>query len=184
MPKTLWSLSYITVDDTINSIVELGQHTLLAKVDIKSAFRLLPVHPADRNLLAMEWCNNIYIDGCLPFDLHSAPKLFNILLSWIAQQQGISQTLHYLDYFLVVGPPHSPQCHHNLSTFMQLCTNLGIPLASEKIEGPSTCLNFLGITLDTARMEFRLPQDKLLRIKQCLGRWLLKKTATKEKFSP
>ena len=185
IPKTLCSLSYITVNDAIDSIVELGPHTLLAKVDIKSAFRLLPVHPADRNLLAMEWCNNIYIDGCLPFGLRSAPKLFNILadlLSWIAQQQGISQTLHYLDDFLLVGPPHSPQCHHNLSTFMQLCTNLGIPLASEKIEGPSTCLTFLGITLDTARMEFRLLQDKLLRIKESLGRWLLKKTATKREI--
>ena len=106
------------------------------------------------------------------------------LLSWIAQQQGISQALHYLDDFLRIGPPHSPQCHHNLSTFMQLCTNLGIPLASEKIEGPSTCLTFLGITLDTARMKFRLPQDKLLRIKESLGTWLLKKTATKEKFFP
>ena len=44
IPKTLYSLSYITVDDAINSIVELGPHTLLAKVDIKNAFRLLPVH--------------------------------------------------------------------------------------------------------------------------------------------
>ena len=50
----------------------------------------------------------IYIDGCLPFGLHSPPKLFNILadlLSWIAQQQGISQALHYLDDFLLIGPP-------------------------------------------------------------------------------
>ena len=65
---------------------------------------------------------------------------------------------------------------------MQLCTNLGIPLASEKIEGPSTCLTFLGITLDTVRMKFRLPQDKLLRIKESLGRWLLKKTAAKREI--
>ena len=181
-PKTLCSLSYITVDDAINSIVELGPHTLLAKVDIKSAFRLLPVHPADRNLLAMEWLNDIYINGCLPFGLYSAPKLFDILadlLSCIAQQQGISQNLHYVDNFLLVGLPHSLQHHHNRSTFMQLCTNLGILLAFEKIEGPSTCLTFLGIALDTARIEFRLLQDKLLRIKESLGRWPVKKTATK-----
>ena len=59
----------------------------MAKVDIKSAFRLIPVHPADRHLLAMKWRDKLYIDGCLPFGLHSIPKLFNIradLLSWIA----------------------------------------------------------------------------------------------------
>ena len=105
IPKTLCGLSCITVDDAIKKILEPGPNTLLAKVDIKSAFRLFP---ADRNLLAMQWGNSIYIDGCLPFGLCSAPKLFNImadLLSWIAQQKGISQILHYLDDFLLIGPP-------------------------------------------------------------------------------
>ena len=40
-------------------------HTLLAKVDVESAFRLLSVYPADRSLLAMQLDNNIYI-VCLP----------------------------------------------------------------------------------------------------------------------
>ena len=48
------SVTYITVDDAIYAIMGYGQHTLLAKADIKSAFKLLPVHPADKNLLAME----------------------------------------------------------------------------------------------------------------------------------
>ena len=33
---------------------------------------------------------------------------------------------------------------------------LGIPLAIEKVEGPATVLEFLGIVLDTERMEARL----------------------------
>jgi len=65
---------------------------------------------------------------------------------------------------------------------MELYTNLGVPLASKKIEGPSTSLTFLGITLDTAHMETRLPQDKLLRIKEALTKWLRKKTATKREI--
>ena len=86
IPKPLYSLSYITVDDATHAIVQSGPDTLLAKVDIKSTFRLIPVHPANRHLLDMKWRNQIYIDGCLPFGLCSAPKLFNIvsdLLSWI-----------------------------------------------------------------------------------------------------
>ena len=62
IPKSLCGLSYITVDHAINKILELGSNTLMAKIDIKSAFRLLPVHPADRHLLAMEWQNKIFID--------------------------------------------------------------------------------------------------------------------------
>lgn len=70
-------------------------------MDNKSVFKLLPVYSADRNLLAIEWYNNIYIDGYLLFGLHFAPKLFNILadlLSWIAQQQGISSTTWTISY--------------------------------------------------------------------------------------
>ena len=79
IPKILCSSFYITVDDAIGKILKLGPHTLLAKVDIKSAFRLLPVHSADKSLLAMQWGNSIYINGCLPFRLRSAPNLFNIM---------------------------------------------------------------------------------------------------------
>ena len=103
IPKMLCSLSYITVDDAIEKILELGPHTLLTKVDIKSAFRLLPVHPADRSLLAMQWDNSIYIDGCLPFGLRSAPKLFNItadLLSWIGQHRYLRSFTIWMTSYL------------------------------------------------------------------------------------
>ena len=78
IPKHLRSLSYITVDDAIARIMETGRNTLLAKADIKHAFRLLPVHPADRHLLTMHWNDSLYVDTCLPFGLRSAPKLLQI----------------------------------------------------------------------------------------------------------
>ena len=37
--------------------------------------------------------------------------------------------------------------------------NLGIPIAANKTEGPSTILEFIGIILDTVRIEARLPAD-------------------------
>ena len=72
LPKQLRSLKYVTLNDAIQAF---GPSTLLAKINIKSAFRLLPVHPTDRYLLGMRW----YLDCCLPFGLRSAPKL---LTSW------------------------------------------------------------------------------------------------------
>ena len=52
IPKELCSMSYITTDDAVCKIEQLGPGSLLAKIDIKSAFRLIPV---DRHLLAMLW---------------------------------------------------------------------------------------------------------------------------------
>ena len=114
IPKHLCSMSYISVDDAIQKIVSLGRGTLLAKIDIKSAFRLIPVHPADCHLLAMEWRGATYIDTCLPFGLRSAPKLFNVLadlLEWILLHLGVSVLLHYLDDYLTMGPPNTQICH-------------------------------------------------------------------------
>ena len=185
IPKDLCSLHYVTIDDAIKQITKLGSGTLLAKADIKSAFRLLPVHPADRHLLQMAWNGSIYVDTCLPFGLRSAPKIFNILadlLQWCLQQQGVSHVMHYLDDFLMLGPPSSNQCHQNLDIFKQTCQKLGVPLAIEKVEGPSTSLTFLGITLDTAKMEIRLPDEKLARIRQSIDQWLPKKKATKREI--
>ena len=54
-----------------------------------------------------------------------------------------------------------------------------MPPAIEKVEGPSMQLNFQKITVDTIRMEARLPPDKLARIKQMTTSWLNKKNATK-----
>ena len=67
IPSQLCSLTYITIDDAIFNILRLGKNTKLAKIDIKSAFRLLPVHPADRYLLGVRWRGNVYIDHCIPF---------------------------------------------------------------------------------------------------------------------
>ena len=137
IPSPLYSLSYISVDDAVQNIIKIGRGALLAKVDIKSAFRLLPVHPSDRHLIAMKWNHQTYIDVCLPFGLRSAPKLFNILadlLTWIAQRNGVTNLIHYLDDFLTTGPPDSPICQKNLDTFVQLCRDLGVPLAAEKLK--------------------------------------------------
>ena len=185
IPKTLCSLSYITIDSAIKHIIQLGQGTLLAKIDIKHAFRLLPVHPADRHLLAMRWRHQIFINTCLPFGLHSVPKLFNVLadlLSWILEQQGVTPLLHYLDDFLLIAPPQSSSCQHNLCVVKQVCSQLGIPLALEKVEGPTNLLTFLGITLDTKQMEARLPNEKLSCIRTTVRSWLRKKKATKREI--
>ena len=120
IPKRLCSLSYISVDNAIDHIIQFGPGTLLAKIDVKNAFRLLFVHPSDRDFLAMEWENQIYFDTCLPFGLRSTPKLFNVqadMLAWIARQNRVTLSLHYLDDYLTMGPPGSYTCHHNFQIF-------------------------------------------------------------------
>ena len=166
----LCSLKYISVEQVAEKAVMLGKGSLIAKIDVKSAYRLIPVSPADRHYLGTEWKGNIYVDAKLPFGLRSAPKIFNAVadaLEWCLAAGGVEVVYHYLDDFAVLGPPRSEQCHQSLGLLKAICSELGIPLAPEKQAGPSTTIEFLGIIIDTSQQELRLPADKLDRL-QCL----------------
>ena len=78
--RSLCSLSYMKVDDVVQEILSMGKGCLLAKIDVESAFRNVPVHPNDRHLLGMKWNDQLYIDTVLPFGLRSAPKYLTVLL--------------------------------------------------------------------------------------------------------
>ena len=68
----------------------------------------------------------------------------------------------------------------HLNHFKQACHTLGVPLALEKVEGPSTMLSFLGILLDTHLMEARLPEEKLQRLRATVTELVSRKNATKK----
>ncbi len=50
--------------------------------------------------------------------------------------------LHYLDDFLLFGKPDSPQCELSLQWALARCRVLGVPVAPNKTEGPTTKLVF------------------------------------------
>ncbi len=169
--EELKSLTYTSVYDIALHVLKLGRSTRLAKINIESAYRLVPVHPDDRLLQAMEWDGQIYIDPMLPFGLRSAPKILNTIadtLTWHLLQKGVPFIDHYLDDLIVLGPPDSPMCAFALRILDKHCARLGIPIAQHKREVPTTCLTFLGIEIDTMSLHLLLPQDKLERLSTLL----------------
>ena len=90
--------------------------------------------------------------------------------------------MHYLDDFKTITPPVSSACQHNLDINKQICQILGVLLAWEKVEGPTTALTFLCIVLDTSRMEARLPEEKLTQLQSTVAEWMEKRKATKQKY--
>ena len=184
--KDTYTLHYATFDQALALVARHGQNALMAKLDIKHAFRLCPVHPADLELLGIHWDGQYYIDLRLPFGLRSSPYLFNRLadaFEWILKNNYmITDLMHYLDDYFTVGPPNSKTCSDNVNIMIHMASHLGIPLAPEKLEGPTTSLVFLGILLDTNRMETALPEDKLRELLAELQRWCSRKKCLKREL--
>ena len=101
---------YATVDDAVDLISRFGTGAILAKIDLKAAFRMVSIHPDDWDLLGMQWQGSfyMYLDTCLPFGLRSAPFLFNQfaeVLHWILHNNYQVDAVH----FLIVGAPGADQ---------------------------------------------------------------------------
>ena len=179
------SLSYTSVGKVARAANLLGPGALLAKVDIKAAYRLVPVHPEDRLLLGVQWKGECYVDCMLPFGLRSAPKIFTAVadaLEWCVRRRGVVGVDHYLDDFMIVAPPASGACQAYLALLEEECEALGVTLASEKKEGPTTCLTFLGIEINTVSGRLSLPEEKLLRMRQKINNWLNRKTCRRREL--
>ena len=109
IPIEDYTLQYITVDNAIHLLLSLGKGAFMSKTDIQSAFRIIPIHPHDWELLGMQWKGLYFFDTVLPFGLRSAPFLFNMLsdaLEWIIRNKlNITGSHAHLGRFLHCPPP-------------------------------------------------------------------------------
>ena len=184
--KDPFTVQYMKVDDIIDGIMSLGRGTLLAKFDVESAYRIIPVHHNDRYLLGMQWQGNYFVDMVLPFGLRSAPYIFSSvahLAEWVLKKKyDVSFLLPYLDNFHTLGLPNSQAGQQNLHTCIQQFQDRGIPLHPDKLEGPSTLLTVLGIELDSLLFQARLPQEKFDLIHTLLVSWSQKHHCTRREL--
>jgi len=161
IPDCNSTVSYEGVPEAITAIMRLGQGAMLA------------VDDNPRHFLGMFWKGFFYTDLALLFGLHSAPKIFTCFanaLQWICSKAGdITYILHYLDYFLLIGPASSDKCKVDLSKCLDLCSQLGVAIAKEKTVRPTTKLTFLGFELDTVYQELRLPVYKIVMVCEALS---------------
>ena len=75
----------------------------------------LPEHPSTSEGSPFARDHKI-LDLALPFDLRSFPRLFTSVadvLEWILRHKGVSWRTHYIDNFLTMGQPNTPECKDN-----------------------------------------------------------------------
>jgi len=184
--KEFGYLQYETFDEAVAAIATAGQNATLLKRDLKSAFRMVPVCTEDQWLLIFEWDGEYYQELFLPFGLRTAPFIFNLFgeaLQWILQRKYSYMVKRYLDDFLFILPPTiNPSEAQQVGTqFKIICTALGFMEAEDKSKD-GTRVDYLGLILDTARMEAQLPEDKKNRALESIQDALRRGTVTQKQL--
>ena len=87
----------------------------------KSAFRLLPVHPNDFDLLGFSINGDLYYDKCMPMGCSISCVTFERFSTFLRGELLAHVTLHYLDDFLFVGRLDSLECARALECAQALC---------------------------------------------------------------
>ncbi|XP_076076009.1 uncharacterized protein LOC143046833 [Mytilus galloprovincialis] len=97
------------------------------------------------------------------------------------KQLKVNSILHLLDDFLTIDPPDADG-EKTMAIMMMIFKKLNIPIAKHKTIGPVKCLEYLGIILDSEKMEARLPLNKVDRICEFIKKLCRKKSCTKREL--
>ncbi|MEW8338437.1 MAG: reverse transcriptase domain-containing protein [Candidatus Thiodiazotropha taylori] len=183
--KEDFSLSYVTIDTAVQIIRRLGKGAWMCKTDIKDAFKLIPIKEALWPYYGVKWNGKYYFYTRLVFGGRSSPKIFDSLseaVCWILEHNyKLANVLHLLDDFLAIDSPEA-DADRTMAVLTLVFNKLGIPLSLNKTVGPVTELEYLGIILDSTKMEARLPMDKVDRIRNVLISFLNRKSCTKQEL--
>ena len=139
---------------------------------------MVPIHPADQDLLGLQWKGITYTDQTLPFGICLSLKILNAL-AWDMVNQ-IHIVLNYLDWLLfqlssraIILPKVWTSQLHLLTTWAPNDTK---QLALLPV------LVFLAIEIDVFKWELWLPLPKLVCLKRTIQQWLNKWSATKHQL--
>ena len=185
MLTTFETFSYKSVEDAVQ-VLDHNDH--MCVVDISSAYRSVNVNPSHANFQGLSWDfgdgPTLLIDRRLCFGLRCAPRIFNSLSNFImeaANHLGALRVINYLDDFLVIAPTAETALSAR-QVVTDLLQRLGFEVSWAKVSEPDQVTTFLGITIDSVKMELSLPLEKVEKLRSLLLSLIAKKQASKKEL--
>lgn len=161
--------------DTVDALTKLLEKDMYqAKVDIKSAYRNIPISKHSQQVTGLKWQiggKSVYlVDSKLPFGAKLSCMIFHRMsqaVKRMMQRRGF-QLCVYIDDYICVGRTKS-ECMEAMNTLIALLRKLGLPVNWSKVVDPTQCIVYLGVEVDTRSMCLRLPAGKLQKIREQLN---------------
>ena len=154
-----------------------------SKTDMQSAFRLVPARPDQQWLLVLKAYHPIsntpfhFVDKNLPFGASISCLRFQEfsdalkhITEFLLQKKMV--ITNYLDDYLIVALDEQV-CNHMMGTFLDMCHQIGCPIAFDKTERASEVMIFLTVLLNGRSCTLSLPMEKITKALHLL-RWVIK----------
>ena len=130
----------------------------MSVIDIKSAYRAVPIRESHTQYLGFRWCLDgeelTLVDNRMCFGLRLGPLHFNCISDLILESLndfcGL-KVVNYLDDFIVIGNSYV-DCTRAQNVVISLLRFLGFYVSYSKVTNPSMCTVYLGIEIDSVQI--------------------------------
>ena len=166
----------MTFESVDTAVKLIKPHSWLAKVDLKSAYRHVGLHPSEFQATGLKYKFSgdddftYFYDTRLPFGASRSVGCFSRITQSVVRmfnKQSKCKAICYLDDFLIISNSKS-ECLSSMNTLIQLLQGLGFTINYNKVIPPARELTFLGINISCAAGTLSIPHDKLQDIQQSL----------------
>ena len=150
----------------------LQKECWMAKLDLKSAYWHVPLNPSAQRWVGFHYHGEFFQFLTLPFGLSSAPRIFTKVLRLPVEllRMNAVPMVMYLDDMIIIGATEK-ECLTNLALTVGLLTALGFSINLKKsVLSPSQEIEFLGWTVNSAKMTISLPARKVEKYGVCVQR--------------
>lgn len=166
--------NHFKLEDHRTAVKLLHQDCFMATVDLKDAYYLIAVNKKHRKYLRFKFQGELFEFSVLPFGLNCAPLIFTKLMRpivMILRKAGFLSVI-YLDDFLLMGKTYL-KCLENLKKTISLLESLGFIINWKKSNViPSKYCKYLGLMLNSEKMQLELPREKRLDVLALLNKHL------------
>lgn len=144
--------------------------TQVAVFDVDSAYRNIPVLPAEQPHFCVSWNGMVYIDHCVAFGSASSAGLFGRVADAfvaIIKAYGAQQVLKWVDDIIFFRYPlnssKSYSYSYSSSLIFDCASRLGIPWSLPKFHDFSPRFTYLGFLWDIPARTVQIPDSKKLK---------------------
>lgn len=185
MESTALEFRFTSLDEVCK---KLKQGTFMATIDIKSAYRSVSVRPDHWGYQGIQWELDgqqlLLVDTRLCFGLKCAPFIFSTLSDFVIRclhRRGIYDVFCYLDDYIILGESFEA-CQQLQMQVVHLLIELGFYINWGKCSSPAQSCKYLGIEINSQKMQLSLPVEKLEKFHKELLFFKDRKKATKRQI--
>ena len=184
------SVKYPDFEEAIKLCVNETICCKLAKSEMSSAFRHVPLNKGQWHLLVMKATHPVtkklyfFVDKCLPFGSSISCAIFQAVsdaIAYLVEFRTKKPNVNYLDDYLFAAALKSA-CDSQVQVFLHKCEEICFPVALKKTFWGTTVLVFLGLLLNRELQIVCIPTEKVEKALSMIQPFLTKKKATVLQF--